>query len=47
MTKSSRRMDKIAGRPKWTSTNRKCEECGSNMVKIKRNFYICEVWIKC
>jgi len=43
MTKSSRRMDKIAGRTKWTSTNRKCEECGGNMVKIKKNFYVCEV----
>lgn len=43
MTKSSRRMDKIAGRPKWISSDRKCEECGCSMVKIKKNFYVCEV----
>ena len=36
-------MDKIAGRPRWTSTNRRCEECGGNMIKIRANLYICKI----
>jgi len=41
MTKSSRRMDKIAGRPKWTSTKKKCMECGGSMIQLRANKYIC------
>ncbi|MBA7541028.1 hypothetical protein ES705_33335 [subsurface metagenome] len=35
MTKSSRRKDQIAGRPKWTYTNRKYEESAGDMIKIE------------
>jgi len=39
-------MDTIAGRPKWTSINKKCEKCGGDMVQIKPNSYICNnKWI--
>ena len=41
MTKSSRRMDKIAGRPKWISTNKKCMECGGSMIQLRVNEYVC------
>ena len=41
MTKSSRRMDKIAGRPKWISSKKKCTECGGNMVQLRANKYVC------
>ena len=41
MTKSSRRMDKIAGRPKWVSSKKKCMECGGNMVQLRTNKYVC------
>ncbi len=42
MTRSSRKMDRIAGRPKWTSTNKKCMECGGNMAQLRANFYVCK-----
>ena len=41
MTRSSRRMDRIAGRPKWTNTTRKCMECGGDMVQLSANRYVC------
>ncbi len=41
MTRSSRRMDTIAGRSKWSATNKKCEECNGNMVKVGINLYVC------
>ena len=41
MTKSSRRMDAIAGRSKWSTTDKKCEECNGNTVKIGVNAYVC------
>ena len=41
MTKSSRRMDKIAGRPKWISTKKKCMECGGSTIQLSANKYIC------
>ena len=41
MTRSSRRMDRIAGRPKWTNTDRTCQECGGKMVQLRANFYVC------
>ena len=41
MTKSSRRMDKIVGRPKWISTKMKCRECGGSMVQLRANEYVC------
>ena len=41
MTKSSRRMDAIAGRSKWSATDRKCEECNGSMVKVGINEYAC------
>ncbi len=41
MTRSSRRMDTIAGRSKWSSTDKKCEECKGKMVKLRANVYVC------
>lgn len=41
MTKSSRRMDKIAGRPKWISTKRKCKECGGSLIQLRANEFVC------
>ncbi|NVM36378.1 MAG: hypothetical protein HWN81_12340 [Candidatus Lokiarchaeota archaeon] len=41
MARSSRRMDKIAGRPKWSSTKKKCSECGGNMIQLRANEYVC------
>ncbi len=41
MTKSSRRMDAIAGRSKWSATDKKCKECNGNMVKVGVNTYAC------
>ena len=41
MTKSSRRKDKLRGRPEWVASNEKCEECGSALVKIGVTGYIC------
>ncbi len=41
MTKSSRRMDAIAGRSKWSTTDKKCEECNGKMVKLRANVYVC------
>ena len=41
MTKSSRRMDKIAGRSKWSSSKMKCKECGGSMVQLRVNEYVC------
>jgi len=40
MTKSSRRMDKIAGCSKWISSKKKCMECGGSMVKLRANEYV-------
>ncbi|MBN1799902.1 MAG: hypothetical protein JW891_00250 [Candidatus Lokiarchaeota archaeon] len=34
-------MDRIAGRPKFTATNRTCSECGGKMVQLGANFYVC------
>jgi len=31
-------MDKIAGRPKWTASDKKCEACGGEMVKLRGNY---------
>ncbi len=41
MTKSSRRMDAIAGRSKWSTTDKKCEECNGELVKLGANVYVC------
>ena len=41
MTRSSRRMDKIAGRSKWTATDKKCEECRGVLVQLNANLYAC------
>ena len=41
MTKSSRRKDKIEGRPEWVSTTKKCEECNGEMVKTGQFSYVC------
>ena len=41
MTKSSRRMDGIAGRSKWSATDKKCKECNCNMVKVGVNMFAC------
>ncbi len=34
-------MDAIAGRSKWSVTDKKCEECNGNMVKVGVNTYVC------
>ncbi|NVM27617.1 MAG: hypothetical protein HWN65_02140 [Candidatus Helarchaeota archaeon] len=41
MTKSSRRKDKIAGRPLWEATDERCEECKGEMLKTGRFSYCC------
>ena len=41
MTKSSRRMDSIAGRHKWTATDKKCEECTGKLIKLNANTFVC------
>lgn len=41
MTRSSRRKDALMGKPKWTATDKKCEECNGDMVKLRGNVYVC------
>ena len=41
MPKSSRRKDSLMGKPKWTATDKKCEEYNGDMVKLKANVYVC------
>lgn len=41
MTKSSRRKDKLLGRPLWLPTDEKCEECNGEMVQTSPTTYSC------
>ena len=34
-------MDAIAGKPKWSATDKKCEECNGEMVQLDANNYVC------
>ena len=43
MTRSSRRKDKLLGRPKWIPSNEKCEECEGKMVQTGTYSYTCTV----
>jgi len=34
-------MDRIAGRSKWSATDKKCEQCNGELVKLRANKYQC------